>query len=456
MKMMKRIFLATISIALASPAIFGADGLAQDEKPKTVSIDSCMRYALENSFEVQSAEWEARGAKGSRTTALGDLLPTVTASVSGQYNWGKNINAETNTYSTETNFNNSYNLYGSMTLFDGGRTFNSFRQAVANKKSAGIALQKAKEDKQIDVMQKYVDAVYAHACVRLSADKLADSKHLLTQTRRQEELGIKSVPDVAQIEAQVAEDEYNHIHQRNVYDAAMLALKSSMNFPLSEELQLDTTLVAVEPEYRLESSGDIFDFASVNSTAAQIAALSTRSAMFDYRMAQGYFYPTLSLSGGVYSNYYTVPNSAAEAASFSSQFKNNMGEYIGLSLSIPIFNLSYYGNLRRQKASYRKAQIEEQQTLRQLHDDIAQAIMDRNGYAVEIDQMVTKQASDSLSYSLARRKYEEGMLNAYDLRTSSNTLLESRITLLQMRLLYVIKDRLVDYYKGIDIIRKEN
>lgn len=46
------------------------------------------------------------------------------------------------------------------------------------------------------------------------------------------------------------------------------------------------------------------------------------------------------------------------------------------------------------------------------------------------------------------RKYEEGMLSTFELRTSANALLESRVKLLQMHMLYAMKQRLVDYYKG--------
>jgi outer membrane protein len=64
--------------------------------------------------------------------------------------------------------------------------------------------------------------------------------------------------------------------------------------------------------------------------------------------------------------------------------------------------------------------------------------------------------ADGLSYEQTRRKFEEGMLSSFDLRTAANTLLQSKVSLLQMRMLYVLKDRLVDYYKGIGIIRANN
>jgi len=41
------------------------------------------------------------------------------------------------------------------------------------------------------------------------------------------------------------------------------------------------------------------------------------------------------------------------------------------------------------------------------------------------------------------------MLSTFDLHTAAQTLLDSRIKLLQMRLMLEMKQRLVNYYKGI-------
>ena len=69
--------------------------------------------------------------------------------------------------------------------------------------------------------------------------------------------------------------------------------------------------------------------------------------------------------------------------------------------------------------------------------------------------MKKKVDADSLAYYLSRRKYEEGMLSTFDLHAASQTLLQSRIKLLQMQLLYAMKQRLVAYYEGQPLFRAE-
>lgn len=76
-----------------------------------------------------------------------------------------------------------------------------------------------------------------------------------------------------------------------------------------------------------------------------------------------------------------------------------------------------------------------------------QAVQDREGYLKESIQMEKKVSSDSLAYHVTRRKYEEGLMTSLDVQNNAATLLESETLLLQSKLTYLMKCRLVDYYK---------
>ena len=92
--------------------------------------------------------------------------------------------------------------------------------------------------------------------------------------------------------------------------------------------------------------------------------------------------------------------------------------------------------------------------LRQLQTAVEQSVLDREGYAKEAIQMDKKVKSDELAYRVTLRKYEEGLMSTLDVQTSANTLLESKANLLQKRLMYLLKSKLVDYYKGKPLINE--
>ena len=435
--------------------------LASGISAQSWSLDDCMKYAVEHATDVKRETINARQRKQDYHHAVAAFLPTVAGGVQGQYAWGRNIDPETNTYNNVTTFNNYYQLYAELNVFDGFATINAFKQARLSRDFSATAMQKAQDNIAIDVMQKYVDAAYAEASIQITSEKLSESRRMLAKMQRLYELGEKGRPDVVQMESQVAEDEYCLTHQQNMAWQSLLALKSAMNYPVDNELKLD--IMSKDKEESLSScpltaedkqnSENIYQGFLNISPDVRSAEYEVERARYDYKIAKGRLLPSLSLSGGITTNYYKNLSLKGQYDGFASQFRNNRGEYLALTLSIPIYNSDRWHSVKKARNDWQLAQVDLAEVRRKLHDQIAQAVMDAEGYAKELRQMQKKVASDSLAYHMSSRKFEEGMLSTFDLHTSAQTLLESKIKQLQMQMLLVIKQRLVEYYKGEKLIR---
>jgi hypothetical protein len=57
-----------------------------------------------------------------------------------------------------------------------------------------------------------------------------------------------------------------------------------------------------------------------------------------------------------------------------------------------------------------------------------------------------KLAADSVAHAVLLRRYEEGLSSLLDLQTVARTLQQSRISLLQQRLLLILKRRTLKQY----------
>ena len=432
-----------------------------EPQAKTWGLDSCMAYAVSHATDVKREVINARQRKQDYQKAVTSFLPMVSGGVQGQYAWGRNIDPETNTYNNVTTFNNYYQLYAELNVFDGFATINALKQAKLSRDYSATAMQKIQDDRAIDVMQKYVDAAYAEASIQIASEKLNESKRMLAKMQRLYELGEKGRPDVVQMESQVAEDEYNLTHQENVAKQSLLALKSAMNFPVDEELKIQ---IAEERNLKLKAENIEVSASYTNSEAIyqgfqnispdlKSAEYEVERARYDYKIAKGRLLPSLSLGGGISTNYYKNLSQKGQYDGFASQFRNNQGEYLALTLSIPIYNSDRWHSVKKARNDWQLAQVNLEETRRKLHDQIAQAVMDAEGYAKELHQMQKKVASDSLAYHMSSRKFEEGMLSTFDLHTAAQTLLESRIKELQMQMLLIIKQRLVAYYQGENLIK---
>lgn len=348
-------------------------------------------------------------------------------------------------------------MEASIPIFRGGSLINQVRKSKANLLLGKAALQEARDNTALETFQAYIDALYYYGTTRLAKQKLAESDSLLYKTRRQETLGLKGMADVAQMEAQQASDAYNLTHQQNLYETAMLTLKQKMNFPIEEALLLDTCLLEQstleQEQLTIEHADNVFRLALNCNPVLKQAEMQKQSANMDRKISWSSFVPSISLYGGISSSYYKELHQTGYPP-FHTQFENNFGSYFGISMSIPIFNrLSGIANMRQARNNYRIATEQYEAQKEELQKLVQQAVQDREDYLKESIQMEKKVASDSLAYHVTRRKYEEGLMTSLDVQNNAATLLESQTGLLQSKLTYLMKCRLVDYYKGQDIIR---
>jgi Outer membrane protein len=413
------------------------------------TMSACMRYAVENSSAVKKQMYANDTYIAEQVSSVASFFPSLAADVSIRYNSGRAIDPETNTYINTNTFNNGYELGTSLVVFDGGQLVNQFRLAKKNRQSGINDLQKAKDDLALNTMEAFVNVVYYQGISRFAAEKLKESNRILYKMQRQEELGLKGKSDVAQVEAQVAGDDYNLTYHKNMLNKSLLILKELMNYPLDAKLVIDTTDVVSIHLFANEPIDDIYNMAKETNPTVLQAEYQLQANKLTHLIQKGKLFPSIYLSAGIGTNYFDNLKSEVVSASFDSQFRNNRGEYILLGVHIPLFDgLVRVREVRRAGNNVRIAEEQQNEVLRQLHTEIVQSILERDGYAKESIQMEKKLKSDEIAYQLTYRKFEEGLMTPIDLQTSANTLIESKATLLQKKLMYFLKCKQVDYYKG--------
>ena len=411
------------------------------------TVERCMQYAVDHSHGVRQQQFALEDSRAAKTQAIGAFLPSVYGSVNGQMNFGRAIDPSTNTYTDVSTFNNGYGLEASLTVFDGLQRYNNLRLAKANVAMGRSGVRAEKDDVALKVYKAYMDLVYCEGAVSQTAKKRDESRELLRQTSVMAEVGQKSDADVAQMRATLAADEYELAHMQSQTTKAMLALKQLMGFPV------DSALAVIQPSFddeplTAEDASQISAFAATDNPRILKAQQNVEAARYSLRAARGALLPTISLSGGVSTSFFRNMDKGGHA-SFSSQFRNNAGEYVGLSLSIPLFDrLATYSTIRRRKTALAQAQENlayEQSELRRI---IVEAASDVENSTKEVEKMQEQVEADSIASRLTTRKYEEGLASSIDVKTAAVTLLQSRVRLLQSQLTMAYNKKLLAYYKG--------
>ena len=418
-----------------------------------LTIDDCMRYAVENSTTVGKQRLAADDNKTNYQEAIASLFPSVNAEVAGGLNFGRGIDPATNTYTNVTTFGNSYGISGSVPLFDGLKGINTVRAMKVARQKGLVDTQIAQDEVAMLTLSAYMDVVYYTEAVKIAREQLEASRKTLELVRRQESLGTKSAADVAEIESQEANYDYLLTTEENNLALAYIKLREVMNYPQGEKLEIVTN-IDLDALPSAVSEQALVDYALANNPKIVASRHFTEQSRLNLAKAKGAYSPSLYLYGGYNTSYYIDFDNKAAYDPFGTQFRNNRGGYIQVALSIPIFNgLSARSSKRRAQNAYRSAQLEEIAVQRAVESEVSQAWQEMQGFGKQYVQGEKKVSAAQLVYDGAERKFEHGLISALDLQTAANTLLQAKSDKLRARLQYIIKTRMVDYYNGQPLIR---
>ena len=437
---MKNLFISCVVIALALAETVSASGQT------TMTLKECMEYAISNSTKIriqQAATGDAQIDR--RDAALKLFTPQINAQTYAYYNFGRSIDPQTNTYFNTTSFHNNYGVSAGYDLFDGFQAVNNYKISKTGMLIADSQEKQVEADICLAVMEAYYNVVYYKRLCDVYEEQAATAESALVKARRQEELGQKGHADVIQMEADLADRNYELINTRNMYEQQRMTLADLMFWPVDEELVIDTSMPAWQVEPMATES--VVDFALEHNPGIQIASWQQLNAKRQLSTAKWQLLPTVGLYAGWSTSYYTYQGSTTNP--FWNQFRNNGGEYVEVSIQIPIWNrLSRYSAISRRKHALEKATAELDQKRRDVESEVRRAVQDRDGSAAAYLQAQHKSEVQSEAYTLNLKKLEQGLISPLEFQTANNNYLKAQADEMNSLFKYLIKQAVVRYYNG--------
>ena len=436
----------------------GALNPVKAQDTTTMDLKACMRYAVEHSTKMRISQADNRDAQIDRRDAiLAAFTPSIDGSTYAYSNFGRSIDPETNTYIRTTSFHNGYSLSAGMTLFNGFQAVNNLK-ITKTAQLMGLTKEQQTEDQIcLATMEAYCNVLYYTEMQKALQAQVATAEKSLQLVSKQEQLGQKSHADVVQVQSDLADRQYQLTTCRNNLNNAIITLKDVMLWPVEEPLKIDGGLAQ---QSLLES--EPLDMQTMVAQAQQMMPLvllaegTMKNARLALKTARWQLLPRLSLYGGWSSSYFTYPGMEGYVPTpYLDQLKNNAGEYVQLSLSIPIFDrLSSHSNIAKKKNAYDRAQAEYEQSLRDVEAEVLRAIADRDGAADALQQAETRAVLQQEAFALNNKRFEQGLISTIEYQTASNNYLNALAEQLNARLQYFIKCSVVTYYKGVPYIEQ--
>lgn len=424
----------------------------------TMNLKECMRYAVEHSTKMRIQQADNRDAQIDRRNAiLNAFTPEINGNTYAYYNFGRSIDPETNTYSLTTSFHNGYSLSAGIVLFNGFQAVNNLKITRTAQEMGFTKKQQLEDQICLATMEAYCNVLYYTELEEALQGQVATAEKSLQLALRQEELGQKSHADVVQMQSDLAERQYQLTTCRNNLNNAIITLKDVMFWPIEEPLKIDGSIAQQSLLVTAPVDAQIMVAQAQHTMPSVLLAEGTmKNAQLALKTAKWQLLPSLALYGGWSSSYFTYPGRTDYVPTpYFDQIKNNRGEYVQLSLNIPIYNrLSSHSNIAKRKNAYDRAQADYDQALRDVEAEVLRAVADRDGAADALKQAETRAALQEEAFSLNGKRFEQGLISSIEYQTASNNYLNALAEQLNARLQYFIKNSVVNYYKGIPYLEQ--
>ena len=414
------------------------------------SLTECIDYALQNNIQVKQREISVAQREIELNSAENNWLPGVSASAGENFSFGRGLN-EDNTYSTGSNTASTrFSVGADMTLFQGLDGANGIKLGKLNLAAAMSDLERAQDDIRVSVAQAYVQILYDQELLVVANNQVDIDEQLFERVKALRETGKASAAEVAAQQSTLAQSRLRATQAENTLKLSILDLSQLLELESPEGFSIVTPMESALEMPLLPSPEDIYAQAIQEKAVVTAEQIRLEAAEVSIRKAKSAYYPSLSLSGGVSTDYFT--NSAYSSDPFGKQLKKNFSPYVGLSLRVPIFNrMSTRNSVRNAQLSYNNQQLQLESVKKTLYKEIQQAYY--NAVAAQSQLTSSKEAADSAehSFNLTREKYENGMSSITEYNESKNRYLEAASNYLQARYKCVFQTKLLDFYRGADL-----
>ena len=413
------------------------------------SLRECCDYAVEHNISIKQQENQCRQQELELSTAKNSRLPDLSASAGQNFSFGRGLTAE-NTYSNTNTSSTSFSLGTSVPIFTGFRIPNQIKLNQLNLQSATADLEKAKNDIRLQVAEAYVQILYdmemadvAHRQIEIDSAQVARLQAFVNNGKAAE-------AELSQQKATLASSRLTATQADNNTRLAILALTQLLELPSPDGFSI------VRPDLSGISglSGLTPDLIYAEALGVKPEILSQQLKLkgmeHSIKIAQADNYPTLSLSGGLGTNYYTT--SGFKSDSFGKQLKNNFSQYIGVNLNVPIFNrFQTRNNIRSARINQENQQLQLDNTKKTLYKEIQQVYY--NALNAQTKEKSSEEAVQSSkdAFELMQAKYENGKATITEFNESKNNYLKSESDLVQARYENLYQQALLEFYRGRDL-----
>jgi len=419
--------------------------LAKAQQGNLYTLQQCLDIAINNNLNVKQTGLTMFTDSIAYKQSKENIIPYLTGGAARVLNQGRGVNPITNTYISQSFTNDSYGLNAGVTLFNGLALQNNIKQASLSYQAGKMDLQSAKDQVTVNIITNYLSILDAQETLAQTKSALAVSKETLDRLEILEKQGNnKAASDIYDQRGLYANNQVSVVTAQNSLNAAKLSLFQLMNISCNPSAEFQSLSPAeLLGEYGI-SPDEVYATALQQLPVVKSAMLKRQSAEKYLKAEKGLLYPTLSLGGGLNTNY-----SSASSQAYFDQFKNNYATDLALNLSIPIFtNHVRKNNVALAKISLLNTQYVEENIKIVLKQNVEQAYYNMTSAYKRYQALQDAVKAYTESFRISKIRFDSGVLTSVDYTISKNQMDAANLNLISARYDYFIYSKVLDYYQG--------
>ncbi len=449
-------YLCIAAFFLASPST----ALSAETAQKRFSLTRCIEIAISNSTSARKAEntLKLQGADVLRN--YGSFLPrlstsasyspyTLTSSYAPVYLGDPITNIKTANKSVDLTLTTSLNL------FNGFKDYASLQAALKKEEAAGYSLSRALQTIAFDVTQAYYQVLLNQELLAIARENLLLAQNQMTLTERQFQIGLKSMIDRNQQQADAAESELSVIKAETSLQKSMLELVRRIQIDPLTNFSLEPLDSLNSPRSLKPDPDTLVELAYQRRSDLKGKELEVKASKWQITMAKAAFYPHLDVtfnvsSGGTeYLNQSIVDSPYPTYPPLSDQIANSIGYSVVLNLSWTIFDgFQTRYNVETAKINRINQQYDYDDLKNNILIDIHEAAGEYRSALMQIETAKISLKAAQSAFDGIKRKSELGAVSFIELSMARATLFTARSNLSQATYNLALQKSILDFSTG--------
>lgn len=408
------------------------------------TLDSCISYALEHNISVRQQALQTEAARLDVTSARDAFLPTVSASASEAFNFGRGLNSE-NIYVDRNSSTFQWGVSAQVPLFQGLENVRRLRYSRASLEQTLLEYDAARDDVALRVITQYLQTLYARQVVVAARASQQYSAYAVERQRTLVSEGKVAEADLYDAEAQLAQDDLQVVASEGDAREQLITLANLLQLPDATGFDIadlaDTTAL-------IPSAEQVWDDASRRDPSLLAARQRITAAGLNIDVARSGYLPRLSFGISTSSSFYRINGMPNEP--FGRQMRNNYSTYLGFTLTVPIFDaFSTRNAVRRARLQRLEAELELDNRETALRTNIrlaeTRALSARSRYLASDSALeATRKSFDAVN-----GKYQLGRATPWEFEQAKTNLFRTEVSRIEALCEFILRSRILIFYQHL-------